>query len=155
MMIIRKYERKDLESCTKLIKETSEKYIIDDILPWKESEFIWFFDLNTNKWNIEKFFLEADTFVAEDEKKEVIWVLRASENRMRSFFIRLDKIHQWVWKALFNEYLKSIEWKYEFIYLFSSSYAVEFYKKLWFKTLWGKLLRDEWIWVYPMKKWLN
>jgi len=152
MMIIRKYEGKDLESCTKLIKETSEKYIIDDILPWKEPEFIWFFNLDSNRTSIERFFSEAETFIAEDENQEIVWLLRVSENRMRSFFIRLDKIHQWVWKVLFTEYLKSVEWKYEFVYLFSSSYAVESYKKLWFESDWEKILRDEWIWVYPMKK---
>ena len=154
-MIIRKYERKDLESCAKLIKETSEKYIIDDILPWNESEFIWFFNLDLNRWNIEKFFADENTLVAENDNHEIIWLLRATENRIRSFFIRLDKIHQWVWKALFTEYLESLEWKYEFIYLFSSSYAVEFYKKLWFESSWDKVLRDGWIWAYPMKKLLN
>lgn len=151
-MFIRKYEEKDLENCTKIIKETSEKYIIKDITPWKESEFIWFFNLDSNRTSIERFFSEAETFIAEDENQEIVWLLRVSENRMRSFFIRLDKIHQWVWKVLFTEYLKSVEWKYEFVYLFSSSYAVEFYKKLWFESDWEKILRDEWIWVYPMKK---
>jgi hypothetical protein len=32
-MIIREYLEKDLESCTNLIRETSEKYIIEDIIP--------------------------------------------------------------------------------------------------------------------------
>lgn len=151
-MFIRKYEEKDLESCTEIIKETSEKYVVNDIIPWKEGEFIWFFDLDTNRENIEKFFLEAYTLVAEDERQEIIWVLRAIENRIRSFFVRLDKIHQWVWKALFDEYIKNMEWKYEFLYIFSSSYAVEFYKRLWFDASWEKVLRNDWIWAYPMKK---
>lgn len=154
-MIIRKFKIEDLESCTKIIKETSEKYIIEDVIPWKGSEFIWFFNLDTNKSNVEKFFLEAETLVAVNDKQEIIWVLRTTENRIRSFFVRLDSIHQWIWKSLFDEYYKSVKWKYEFIYLFSSSYAVDFYKKLWFEVSWEKVLRGDWIWAHPMKKSLN
>ena len=127
-MNIRNYRSSDLESCTNLILNTSKKYNIEDIIPWKESEFFWFFDVENNKEKVEKFFTESDVIVAEDENWNIIWVLRSEGNRIKSFFVSEKYIHQWIGKSLFEKYKEAIIAEgYKFISLFSSSYAVRFY----------------------------
>lgn len=151
-MNIRKYKSSDLESCARLILNTSQKYNKEDIIPWKELDFFWFFNLDNNRDKIEDFFTNSDVLLAENDNWEIIWLLRAEGNRVKSFFVSDKYIHQWIGRALFEEYKRGVVQKwYKFIWLFSSSYWVKFYESLWFKKNWDRFLRWECIRTYPMK----
>ena len=150
-MIIRSFRPEDLEQCVELIKETSEHYILEDIIPWKEEMFLGFFDLENKRDKVEEFFKNADVIVAESEDKEILGLLRSTEYNIRSFFIKDKYIRQGIWRKLFNEYLKTLKGKYSIVTVYSSSYAVKFYESLWFQITWEKELRWDGIRAYPMK----
>jgi GNAT superfamily N-acetyltransferase len=152
-MLIRSFETRDLEQCTKLIKETSEQFNREDFTQWNEKEFFDFFDLKKNKEALIKFFNESTVFVAINQKDEIIWVLRVKENRIKSFFVASKYHRRGVATSLFNYYLEILkDWEYKVITVLSSSYAIKFYESLWFKVNGEDIIREGKVRVTPMKK---
>ena len=151
-MIIRGYKPRDLEACANLILDTSKKYNKDDIIPWKEDEFFGFFDYENNREKVEKFFSESNVILAENDRWEIVWILRYEHNRIKSFFVSDKYMHQWIWKTLFEKYKKDLidDW-FKFVTLFSSTYWIRFYESLWFEITWDRVLRWDAIYSYPMR----
>lgn len=151
-MIIRDYKPSDLEACANLIHDTSKKYNKDDIIPWKEDEFFGFFDYENNREKVEKFFSESNVILAENDRWEMVWILRYEHNRIKSFFVSDKYMHQWIWKTLFEKYKQDlINDGFKFITLFSSTYWIKFYESLGFEMTWGRILRWDSIYSYPMR----
>ncbi len=151
-MIIRGYKPSDLEACANLILDTSKKYNKDDIIPWKEDEFFGFFDYENNREKVEKFFSESNIILAENDRWEIVWILRYEHNRIKSFFVSDKYMHQWIWKTLFEKYKQDlINDGFKFITLFSSTYWIKFYESLGFEMTWGRILRWDSIYSYPMR----
>ena len=152
-MLIRPFEIWDLEQCTKLIKETSEQFNRDDFTQWNEKEFLDFFDSKKNKEALIKFFNESTVFVAMNQKDEIMWVLRAEKNRIKSFFVANKYQRKGIATALFNYYLNTLKkWEYKNLTVLSSTYAVKFYESLWFVISWDDIIRGGKLRVVPMEK---
>ena len=82
---------------------------------------------------------ESPIFVAK-KGPNIVGTVTISENRIRSFFVHPDFHYQWIGSFLLENAETYIQEKgYDFAFLFSSVYALEFYKKYGYQEWWENI----------------
>lgn len=153
MISIRAYDSDDLDACVEILHYAFLHFNRSDILPEKWENFIAFFDLQKNREQLSAFFLCPEKVLVAVSEGQIIGVLRASEGRIQSLFVHHQWHRQGIAQSLVKSYEEIVKQQGEkVITVLASSYAERFYEKIGFHRQGERFLKNETIWVQPMKK---
>ncbi len=143
MITIRKYQKKDSIAVGKLIADTFKKFNLSYASPEEQQKLLGPFrharsKSAAHKKEIAKIISAPMVFVAIDNKKEIVGILRGSKEKMRSLFVHELYHRNGVGQKLVKRFEKecaSLDSKV--IYLMATIYAIPFYKKMGYKKTTG------------------
>jgi GNAT superfamily N-acetyltransferase len=156
-ILVRDYQKADASSAGRLIAETYRAYNLAFLPPEEQGAYLGPFQFadSTNEIHQRDIAqaLQAEMVtVAENEKGEIVGILRGSKDRLHSLFVRGDMHHQGIGSRLVGHFEKScLAMGGEVIRLASTLYAVPFYQKLGYKKSTG--VRTGWSFAGENFKW--
>ena len=162
---IRPYQETDSESAGKLIAATYRKYNLSFVSLDDQDSYLGPFQFadskeKTHREDIASAIKAPVVYVAENEKGEIVGILRGKKDRLQSLFVRGDMHHRGIGRSLVELFEQvCLELGGEMIRLASTLYAIPFYKRLGYKKSTG--IRAGWSFAgedfkwQPMKKILS
>ncbi len=143
MITIRKYQKKDSIEVGRLIADTFKKYNLSYASPEDQQKLLGPFrharsNNESHKKGIAKILTAPMIFVAVQDKKEIVGVLRGSKEKMQSLFVYGKTHRKGIGQKLVQRFEKEcLSQGSNLIRLMATIYATPFYQKMGYKKTTG------------------
>ncbi|MEE9442043.1 MAG: GNAT family N-acetyltransferase [candidate division Zixibacteria bacterium] len=143
MITIRKYQKKDSVAVGKLIADTFLKYNLSYASPEEQQKLLGPFrnarsKSQSHQDEIAKLISAPMVFVAVQDKKKIVGVLRGSKEKMRSLFVLGNSHRNGFGRKLVMRFEKEcVSQNSQVIKLMATVYAIPFYQKMGYKKTTG------------------
>lgn len=143
MITIRKYQKKDARAVGILIADTFLKYNLSYASPKEQQKLLGPFRNARSKnqahqEEIARMISAPMVFVAVEDKKKIVGVLRGKKEKMSSLFVDGKTHRQGVGQKLVARFEKEcVKLDYQVIKLMATVYAIPFYQKMGYKKTTG------------------